>query len=122
MLGQPGFLQSFAAAGSLPTGTKDVVITANTADGLPRGWCQPLDDTTALVETGITSEDYTPSMTVAAAGTAEGLPLDIPLLADANDSPGYYAAVKTSDESSVGLINYGFAFVPDWDYSRRLGR
>ena len=63
-----------------------------------------LDDTTALVETGITSEDYTPSVTVATAGTAEGLPMDIPLLLDVNDSPGYHAVVKTSDESSARFM------------------
>jgi hypothetical protein len=68
VLGQPGFLQSFAAAGSLPTGTKDVVITANTADGLPRGWCQPLDDTTALsAEVTSTGFNTAPSATVSSA-------------------------------------------------------
>jgi hypothetical protein len=60
-----------------------------------------LDDTTALVETGLTDTNYTPSVEIAPPGEAEVLPLDIPLQRVQDDNPGYLAAVKCSDESRV---------------------
>jgi hypothetical protein len=60
-----------------------------------------LDDTTALVETGLTDTNYTPSIEIATPGEAEVLPLDIPLQRVQDDNPGYLAAVKCSDESRV---------------------
>jgi len=53
-----------------------------------------LDDTTALVSAGITSDDYTPSLTVALPGPTALTLLDIPILRDADDSAGIYAAAK----------------------------
>lgn len=53
-----------------------------------------LDDTTALVSAGITSGDYAPSLTVALPGPTALTLLDIPILRDADDSPGIYAAAK----------------------------
>jgi hypothetical protein len=60
-----------------------------------------LDDTTALVETGLTDTNYTPSIEIVPPGVAEVLPLDIPLQRVQDDNPGYLAAVKCSDESRV---------------------
>jgi hypothetical protein len=60
-----------------------------------------LDDTTALVETGLTDTNYTPSIEIATPGEAEVLPLDIPLQRVQDDNPGYLSAVKCSDESRV---------------------
>lgn len=53
-----------------------------------------LDDTTALVSAGITSDDYTPSLSVALPGPTALTLLDIPILRDADDAPGIYAAAK----------------------------
>ena len=63
-----------------------------------------LDDTTALVETGLTGADYTPSIEIVAPGDAEVLPLDIPLQRVQDDDPGYLAAVKCSDDSRVYFL------------------
>jgi hypothetical protein len=60
-----------------------------------------LDDTTALVETGLTDTDYTPSIEIVAPGEAEVLPLDIPLQRIQDDDPGHLAAAKCSDDSRV---------------------
>jgi hypothetical protein len=60
-----------------------------------------LDDTTALVETGLTDTTYTPSVEIVPPGIAEALPLDIPLQRVQDDNPGYLAAVKCSDDSRV---------------------
>ncbi len=53
-----------------------------------------LDDTTALISAGITSGDYAPSLTVALPGPTALTLLDIPILRDADDSAGIYAAAK----------------------------
>jgi hypothetical protein len=63
-----------------------------------------LDDTTALVETGLTDTNYTPSVEIVPPGVAEVLPLDIPLQRVQDDGPGYLAAVKCSDESMVYFL------------------
>jgi hypothetical protein len=60
-----------------------------------------LDDTTALVETGLTDTTYTPSVEIVPPGVAAVLPLDIPLQRVQDDNPGYLAAVKCSDDSRV---------------------
>lgn len=53
-----------------------------------------LDDASVLTQTGITSADYTASTTVSApVDTADEL-LDIPILRDADDDSGMYAAAK----------------------------
>ncbi len=53
-----------------------------------------LDDTTALISAGITSGDYSSSLTVALPGPTALTLLDIPILRDADDSAGIYAAAK----------------------------
>lgn len=53
-----------------------------------------LDDTTALISAGITSDDYSPSLTVQLPGPTALTLLDIPILRDADDSAGIYAAAK----------------------------
>jgi hypothetical protein len=63
-----------------------------------------LDDTTALIETGLTDTSYTPSIEIVPPGVAEVLPLDIPLQRVQDDNPGYLAAVKCSDESRVYFL------------------
>lgn len=60
-----------------------------------------LDDTTALVETGLTDTDYTPSIEIVPPGFAEWLPLDIPKQRPEDVDAGYYLAVKCSDDSRV---------------------
>jgi hypothetical protein len=60
-----------------------------------------LDDTTALVETGLTDTNYTPSVEIVPPGVAGVIPLDIPLQRVQDDNAGYLAAVKCSDESRV---------------------
>ena len=52
-----------------------------------------LDDAAALPTTGNTASAYTPNITVTPAGETELLLLDIPLLRDADNDPGYYQAV-----------------------------
>jgi hypothetical protein len=76
------------------------ILRFSYADGVKNcDW--ELDDTTALVETGMTDTNYTPSVEIATPGEAEVLPLDIPLQRVQDDNPGYLAAVKCSDESRV---------------------
>jgi hypothetical protein len=76
------------------------IVRFNYADGVKSiDW--ELDDTTALVETGLTDTTYTPSVEIVPPGVAEVLPLDIPLQRVQDDNPGYLAAVKCSDESRV---------------------
>jgi hypothetical protein len=76
------------------------IVRYSYADGVKScDW--ELDDTTALVEAGLTDTTYTPSVEIVPPGVAEVLPLDIPLQRVQDDSPGYLAAVKCSDESRV---------------------
>jgi hypothetical protein len=76
------------------------ILRCSYADGVKScDW--ELDDTTALVETGLTDTNYTPSIEIVPPGVAEVLPLDIPLQRVQDDSPGYLSAVKCSDESRV---------------------
>jgi hypothetical protein len=76
------------------------ILRYSYADGVKS--CEwELDDTTALVETGLTDTTYTPSIEIVPPGSAEVLPLDIPLQRVQDDNPGYLAAVKCSDESRV---------------------
>jgi hypothetical protein len=76
------------------------IVRFSYADGVKNcDW--ELDDTTALVETGLTDTTYTPSVEIVPPGVAEALPLDIPLQRVQDDNPGYLAAVRCSDESLV---------------------
>jgi hypothetical protein len=79
------------------------IVRFSYADGVKScDW--ELDDTTALVETGLTDTNYTPSVEIVPPGVAEVLPLDIPLQRVQDDGPGYLAAVKCSDESMVYFL------------------
>jgi hypothetical protein len=62
------------------------------ADGLKSAEWE-LNDTSALVFSGITDTNYTPSLVVDAAIDSELTLLDMPILRDADDSAGYYSAV-----------------------------
>lgn len=55
-----------------------------------------LDDVSALASAGITSTDYEPVVGVRKLGATDMLMLDIPLLRDADDSVGLYAALKSA--------------------------
>jgi len=69
------------------------------------------DDTSSLVGLGITDEDYTPSLTVPAPDETTIVLLDIPILRDVDDDPGFYAVAKGSSHgstlySSLDDVNY----------------
>lgn len=53
-----------------------------------------VDDATAIESSGITSDDYTPSITVNLPGPTSIELMDIPILRDADNSPGIYVAAK----------------------------
>ena len=53
-----------------------------------------VDDTSAIQSAGITSTDYAPALTVALPSLTDLELLDIPLLRDADDSPGLYVVAK----------------------------
>ena len=55
-----------------------------------------VDDATAIESAGITSADYTPSITVNLPGPTSIELMDIPILRDADNSPGIYVAAKPS--------------------------
>jgi Putative phage tail protein len=59
------------------------------------------DDVTALVSPGITSTDYTQSLTVAAPADTEIVLLDVPIWRDADNDPGFYAVAKGSSRGST---------------------
>ena len=52
------------------------------------------DDATALASAGVTSGDYTPSLSISLPGPTTLAMLDAPILRDADDAPGVYAAAK----------------------------
>lgn len=52
------------------------------------------DDATALASAGVTSGDYTPSLSISLPGPTTLALLDAPILRDADDAPGIYAAAK----------------------------
>ena len=56
-----------------------------------------LDDATVIEQLGITSADYTSSTTVTGAVATTLRLLDIPILQDADDSAGFYAAAKGAE-------------------------
>lgn len=57
-----------------------------------------LDDVTALVQTGLTSSDYTPAYDPAAPADVTLLLLDIPILRDADNSYGLYACCTATGD------------------------
>lgn len=58
------------------------------------------DDATALASAGVTSGDYTPSLSISLPGPTTLAMLDIPILRDADDAPGAYAAAKPFSAST----------------------
>jgi hypothetical protein len=76
------------------------------ADGVKQ--CEwELNDISALVDELETETDYEEAITVAPAGTATLLLVDGPLLRDADDGPGFYAAITIPGDDGVTL--YGSA-------------
>lgn len=74
-----------------------------------------VDDPTVVVSAEITDESYAPSGTVTAlAGTVLNA-LDIPLLRDADNGPGYYVAARGDSSSWPGATVLGSA--DDVDYA-----
>ena len=65
------------------------------ADGV-RSFDAVLDDATVLIDAGITFDSYEPVITVLPPADSTLELLDIPLLRDADDGPGIYAAVKSA--------------------------
>jgi hypothetical protein len=74
------------------------------ADGVKQ--CEwELNDISALVDELETETDYEEAITVAPAGTATLLLVDGPLLRDADDGPGFYAAITIAGDG--GATFYG---------------
>lgn len=89
------------------------VLSLSYADGVKAcRWM--LEDSSSLVESGITNNDYTPSIIVSPAGVAEWEAMDLPELVDADDGPGYYLASKTSDDSRA----FGYESADDTTYTQ----
>lgn len=66
-----------------------------------------LDDASALSSTGITSLAYTDSITVTAVPATELELMDIPILRDADDDAGFYAAARGVSSPWPGAVIYG---------------
>jgi hypothetical protein len=65
------------------------------------------DDASALISAAITDGNYTPSAAVTRASATEILALDIPLLRDADDGPGFYVPAKPTGETWPGAQVFG---------------
>jgi len=65
-----------------------------------------LDDATAINSEAVTSGGYTNSTIVRAAGDTASLSLDIPILRDADNAPGYYVAAKGGSGAWRGYTYY----------------
>ncbi|MCX7144430.1 MAG: phage tail protein [Proteobacteria bacterium] len=76
-----------------------------------------LDDASLLVYPGVTSEAYTPSVTVAAPAVTLMQLLDIPILQDADDDAGFYVAAKGDIEAFPGAAIFNSADAIE--YTRR---
>lgn len=61
-----------------------------------------LDDASVLEQAGVTSGEYTPTVSVSAPASTLLVPMDIPILRDADDDPGYYVAAKGVDSPWPG--------------------
>ena len=66
-----------------------------------------LDDVSAISSPGITSADYTSSTTVVAVPATTLDLLDIPILRDADDDAGFYAAARGVSSPWPGAVVYG---------------
>jgi hypothetical protein len=62
------------------------------------------DDASILTSQAIASADYTASISVAPLIDTEMVLLDIPMLRDLDDSPGFYVAAKGSDSPWPGCV------------------
>jgi len=78
------------------------------ADGV-RTFDVVLDDATVLSTSGITAETDSRALTVRSAPDTTFVLLDIPLLKDADDGPGFYVAVKAGNARWTGCAVYGSA-------------
>lgn len=73
------------------------------ADGVRRiSW--ELDDPNSYLKSAAADMSDEPTVEVAITGEADWQAMDLPQLRDADNSPGYYLAVKTTDES----VAYGY--------------
>lgn len=63
-----------------------------------------IDDADSVQQAGVTDEGYTPSYAVTAPSATLMLPLDIPILRDADDSAGYYVAARGTGASWPGAV------------------
>jgi len=68
-----------------------------------------LDDASVLTSAGVTSTDYIPSTTVNAPAQTLLEVLDIPILRDADNSPGHYGVCKGSSPQWPGAVIFGSA-------------
>lgn len=89
------------------------VLSLSYADGVKA--CRwELEDTSSLVQSGLTNNDYTPSIVVSPAGVALWEAMDLPELQASDEGPGYYLAVKTSDDSRA----FGYESPDDVTYTQ----
>lgn len=65
-----------------------------------------LDDSSILIDSGITSDNSTPSIVVLPPAEADTLWLDMPILRDADNDPGYYIAGKGTGSNYRGQVTY----------------
>jgi hypothetical protein len=98
------------------TSTYSLLIRRLTyADGIKQiAW--ELNDTSALVETGLTDETYTSSIVVAAPVDSNLVAIDGPILLDADDDAGAYTAIEGegSEDYPGGVVRRS---VDDLDFS-----
>jgi Putative phage tail protein len=64
------------------------------------------DDAAVVTSAQVTDTTYTASSTVTSLATTVLLPLDIPLLRDADDTPGYYVAARGDTSNFPGAVAY----------------
>lgn len=72
------------------------------------------DDAAAVVSAQITATDYAPQTTVQTASDTVLYALDIPLLRDRDDGPGYYVAARGATATWPGATVYGSANGADY--------
>ncbi len=80
-----------------------------------------LDDSSVLIDEGITSADYTPSTTVAAPVETLIELMDIPILRDTDNAAGFYVAAKGADTPWSGANVYGSADDVTYAYGVTVG-
>ena len=75
-----------------------------------------LDDASVLTQAGVTSTDYVPSSNVSLPADTVLRLMDMPILRDADNDPGYYAAAKGSQTPWAGAA--AFTSADDITYSQ----